>query len=70
MIDKTYNDDSIMNAIKVASKRKVNADNQQIITAAYNHLSRFPSDARRNKPRKKLNHDEARQKLLDTVEKY
>ena len=70
LIDKTYNDDSIMNAIKVASKRKVNADNQQIITAAYNHLSRFPSDARRNKPRKKLNHDEAKQELLDTVEEY
>jgi hypothetical protein len=48
----------------------VNADNKQIITAAYNHLTRYPSDARRNKPRKKLNHDEAKQELLDTVEEY
>lgn len=59
-----YNDDFIINAIKMASKRNSNADEATITKMAYNHLKRFKSDARSIKIDKNIDYDERREYLL------
>jgi len=64
-----YNDESIINAIKVVSKRLPNADSQEIAAAAYRHLKRNKSDARKPIQKEIVTNEEKREKLLETVQK-
>ena len=63
-----YNDESIINAIKVAAKRLPNADIQEIAAAAYRHLKRNKSDARKPVQKEIVTNEEKRAKLLETVQ--
>lgn len=63
-----YNDESIINANKIATKRLPNADSKEIAAAAYRHLKRNKSDARRPVQKEIVTNEEKREKLLETVQ--
>ena len=61
-----YNEKSIINAIKIVSKRNPNADVLSLTKSAVSQLKRKKSDAR-PKQKKMINYEEQRDELLETT---